>query len=51
MIRDNMNLCQCTFHSSQIPILVTAPPIRQWQSFIDFYHDAPNSHVPGTNFL
>ena len=63
MIRDDMNLCQYTGPASQIPILVTAPPVRkinlpaymkdfvQWQTFNDFYHDAPNSHVPDINFL
>ena len=29
MIRDNMNLCQCTGPASQIPILVTAPRIKK----------------------
>ena len=47
MIRDDMNLCQYTGPASQIPILVTAPPVRkinlpaymkdfvQWQTFDD----------------
>ena len=29
IITDNMNLCQCTGPASQIPILVTAPPIKK----------------------
>ena len=29
MIRDNTNLCQCNGPASQIPILVTAPPVKK----------------------
>ena len=29
MIRDNTNLCQCTGPASQIPIRVTAPPVKK----------------------
>ena len=29
MIRDNMNLCQCTGPASQKAVLVTAPPVKK----------------------
>ena len=63
MIRDDMNLCQYTGPASQIPILVTAPPVRKinlpayMKDFVSdkplmtFYHDDPNSHVLYINFL
>ena len=32
MITDNVNLCQCIGPASQIPILVTAPPVKKKQT-------------------
>ena len=37
MIRDNMNLCQCTGSASQIPILVTAPPVKKLNLYGQFH--------------
>ena len=61
MIRDNVNLCQCTGPASQIPIFVTAPPVKKskliWtisyneKALMNFHHDTSNSHVPDINFL
>ena len=61
MVRDNMNLCQCTGPASQIPILITAPHVKKTnlheqisysdKALMNFHHDVPNSHVPDINFL
>ena len=64
MIRDNTNLCQCNGPASQIPILVTAPPVKKKKkknftsttsysdkALMTFHDDASNSHVPDINFL
>ena len=47
MIRDNTNLCQCTGPASQIPIRVTAPPVKKKKTIsysdkalMTFYDDA-----------
>ena len=61
MIRDDMTLCQCTVSASQITIAAlgihnTASTVKKanlYEPFqtVTFHHDAPNSHVPGINFL
>ena len=35
MITDNVNLCQCIGPASQIPILVTAPPVKKKQIYMN----------------
>ena len=38
MIRDNMNLCQCTGPASQIAVLVTAPPVKKKTNLHERFH-------------
>ena len=53
-----MNLCQCTDPTSQIPSLVTAPPVKkknkQTKNKTDLrervHHGAPKNHVQDINF-
>ena len=55
-----MNLCQCTDPTSQIPSLVTAPPVKKkktnkkQKNKTDLrgrvHHGAPKNHVQDINF-